>query len=362
MGSSGDTWRLNVKISNSLSIIHVIPQDGIGGVEVAAKSVIDNNAECVKIKVMVIAGKAIKKNNGITEAFFLSQNNPLAHLYSIFKILKFNPDVMICSLWRSVPVCLFVKTLKPRTRMVFFLHVDRYVHILDRILTWLGIRAADEIWADSAETLRARSIPVGKPAKVVSFVTERKAAARNDPIIAPKFVCWARIVPQKGIDQAIRLIGLMVERGINAQFDIYGPDGGVQRSLEQQIEKSGLNQNIRFLGPIDPEKLSEIAGRSSFFLQLSRFEGLGMAVVEAMQLGLVPIATPAGQIAHYVDATTGIRVDTADLSATADRIAALLDDPEGYVRLRNAAMAYWRAAPLYADHVVAYARSLAERR
>ncbi len=312
-------------------------------------------------RLMLIAGRSMVPSVRVIASQFTGLNNPVAHLIALRTLLRFKPDVLICSLWRSVPAAVLTKMLRQRTKLVLFLHLDRPVHLLDRVLTWLGIVLADEIWADSDQTLAARRLSIETPTRVVSFVTDRLKPAALAPVVAPRFVCWARIVPQKGFDRAIELIRLLAAGGIDARYDIYGPDGGARMALERQVKAAGLERHITFHGPIERARLPLIAAGSSFFLQLSRFEGLGMGVVEAMQLGLVPVTTPAGEIARYVDASTGIRVEPADLPAAAERIAAVLDDPDGYGRLREAAIAYWRAAPLYADHIIAYARSLAGR-
>lgn len=344
---------------SSPAIVHLIPADGIGGVEVAARSMLAHRSDDGNFRLMLIAGGSMVPSARVIPSRFAGLNNPVAHLAALCTLLRLKPDVLICSLWRSVPAAVLTKILRPRIRLVLFLHLDRPMHLLDRVLTRLGLVLADEIWADSDQTLAARRLPAATSTRVVSFVTDRLAPAAPAPVVAPRFVCWARIVPQKGFDRAIELIRLLVAGGIDAGYDIYGPDGGARAALERQVEAAGLARHITFHGPIERARLPLVAAQSSFFLQLSRFEGLGMGVVEAMQLGLVPVTTPAGQIARYVDASTGIRVDPADLPAAAARIAALLDDPDGYSRLRDAAIDYWRAAPLYADHILAYARSLA---
>jgi glycosyltransferase involved in cell wall biosynthesis len=340
-------------------IVHVIPCDGIGGVEVAARSMLTRPDEGYAFRLLPIAGRPLVQSPRLIASRYASADNPAAQIAALCTVLRLKPDVLICSLWRSVLVCLIAKLLRPRIRLVFFLHLDRPVHLPDRLLTWLGIRFADEIWADAEETLAARTLPIGKLKRVVSFVTERLSPATPDAPAAPCFVCWARIVPQKGIDRAIALIRLLVVRGIDARFDIYGPDGGAQESLQQQVDELGLAQYVRFRGPIDHATLAEIAAVNSFFVQLSYFEGMAMATVEAMQFGLVPVTTPAGQMMRYVSPETGVLVDPDALHVAADQIADLLADAATYRQLRAGAIAYWQSAPLYADHVGGYARALA---
>ena len=85
-----------------------------------------------------------------------------------------------------------------------------------------------------------------------------------------------------------------------------------------------------------------------------------MACVEAMQLGLVPVVTPVGEMAHYVvPGESGILIDPTRLDRAAGEIAALIVAPDRFAALAAAAAARWAAAPLYADDVCRAATALA---
>ena len=82
-----------------------------------------------------------------------------------------------------------------------------------------------------------------------------------------------------------------------------------------------------------------------------------MAVVEAMQLGLVPVVTPVGEIAKYCRPGVNALV-VEDDKETVDALAALLDDPSGWRRLRQGALQTWRDRPLYRDAMADACRRL----
>ncbi|MEM7353722.1 MAG: glycosyltransferase, partial [Acidobacteriota bacterium] len=95
-----------------------------------------------------------------------------------------------------------------------------------------------------------------------------------------------------------------------------------------------------------------------FFLQLSSQEGMAMSVVEAMQLGLVVIVTPVGEIASYCnDMDNGVIYDGA--RTTLPKVEALLREPGAYRRLSQAAVQTWSHQTLYADDFVEAAKELA---
>ena len=140
------------------------------------------------------------------------------------------------------------------------------------------------------------------------------------------------------MDRAIDLIARLVARGIDARFDLWGPNQGPRATLEKQAESLGSRDRIAFHGPISRSDLGTIASEGSFLLQLSRLEGMAMVVVEAMQLGLVPVVTPVGEIRRYCrDGENALLVDPGDLDGAADRIADLLSDPDRYRSMSAAA-------------------------
>ncbi|MCA1653693.1 MAG: glycosyltransferase [Sphingomonadales bacterium] len=234
--------------------------------------------------------------------------------------------------------------------------------MLDRLLSGAAIRLADEVWSDSAATLDARLIGSSK-ARIVSFVTERLSPPDTRVVVPrPNFVVWCRQDHQKGLDRAITFIGLLAARDIDAHFDIWGPEGGGHASLQRQVAELALERRVTFRGSLDRAQLSAIAAEASFFLLPSRFEGMSMACVEAMQLGLVPVVTDVGEMARYIEpGGSGIILDPADLESGSAKIAALLAQPERFAEMRDRAIQRWSHSPLYRDDVYAACCSLASR-
>ena len=67
-----------------------------------------------------------------------------------------------------------------------------------------------------------------------------------------------------------------------------------------------------------------------------------MLVAEAMQIGLVPVVTPVGEIARYsVDGKNAVCVQKDD--AAVDALMDLLSDMGRYKRKSHAAAEHWQA-------------------
>uniref|UniRef100_UPI0029059440 glycosyltransferase family 4 protein n=1 Tax=Roseobacter sp. HKCCA0434 TaxID=3079297 RepID=UPI0029059440 len=219
-------------------------------------------------------------------------------------------------------------------------------------------------------TLRARlDLPPGVPTRIVSYLTERWPVAREaQPDPAPHLVFWGRLAAQKN---PLRLIAIFVRvhaRRPDARLTVIGPDGGLEGALRAEIARRGLEDAVTLTGPLGREGILEHAARASFQLQTSRYEGMALSVMEAMQMGLVPVVTPVGEIARYThDGRDAVWIDApeggdADAEQADDRAAArildLIEAPADWRRLREEALTRWTGAPLYAEDILAAIRDV----
>ena len=79
-------------------VIHLIPYDGIGGGESAAKTMLHFNSELIDFRIIFIFNNIKNKN-------FLN------FFYRTYELIKINPDLLIVSLWRSCIVGILFKML-----------------------------------------------------------------------------------------------------------------------------------------------------------------------------------------------------------------------------------------------------------
>ena len=241
-----------------------------------------------------------------------------------------------------------MKIFSRETKLVTFLHLPHSVHIVDDLLTRLSIRLSDQVWCDSVATATSR-IPVVSQSRsrVISFVTHRLTPTRGRSN-SPNFIFWGRLHPQKGLITALMLFREIRTYMSSARFHIIGPDGGELNRLHEHIKEYGLQRSVSILGPMEREKIFEYARCASFYLQLSVVEGMAMSVIEAMQLGLVPVVTPVGEISNYCK--NGINAVIVNNSyESLDAIKTLLSDQGAYQLISSAAVTTWSNQPLYKD-------------
>lgn len=335
--------KLNNK--NVKKIVHLVPYDGVGGVETAARSMINFQNEKIEFKVdFIFKGdtKAVKRR----ETF-----NPLPILSAVKRVAFGGVDVVITSLWRSAIVGILAKILRPRLELVVFIHSAKDFHWLDFIFTRLAISFAYQVWADSEASLCERfpNLAQGRT-RVISFVTRRfEAMPKRD--VSPDFIFWGRIDVYKGLDRSLRIFAEIVKEQPNARFWIIGPDRGVLQCTQQLCKSLELCDHVRFLGEATLTEIANQALQATFYLQTSQIEGMAMSVVEAMQMGLVPIVTPVGEIPYYCSQGFNALIIKSDMQAVED-VRNLLNNNEKYQSIRLNAIATWKEKPLYADSVM----------
>lgn len=349
-------------IAKTIRCIHFTPGDGFGGVECAMRSWIAGEeatggiekyllrfSQCVPLPEN-IPGKLLSFRVNSFENRLANLKNPVAHLWALMMLLQYKPDVLVCSLWGSLPASILYKVLCPRVKMVCFLHSAIAVRLVDKILNAIGMQIADAIWADSKMTLAARVpsyLQSRKSLRVISFILER-VIPRKRPVNAPVFVFWGRLDYMKGIDRSLRFLAGIYQKRPDAALYLYGPDRGEAKNFQNLAHDLGISQNVHFMGTKPFDEIRTIASNYSYYLMLSRKEGMAMSVVEAMQLGLVPIVTPVGEIANYCrDGWNAVIVK--DREQAISRVLSLLEDSATYRELQNNAMQHWTTMPSYRD-------------
>lgn len=134
----------------------------------------------------------------------------------------------------------------------------------------------------------------------------------------------ARLAPQKGVEHFIRAAALVKKKYRSAKFIIVG-DGPFRYWLETMAQQYGVRDRTEFTG-FRSDALSITAGFDVFVMTSMR-ETFGMALVEAMSLGVPVVASNVGGIPEIVDgSTTGLLAEPGDAEDIAKKICALLKD------------------------------------
>jgi glycosyltransferase involved in cell wall biosynthesis len=326
-------------------VVHLIPFDAVGGVESAALSMRKVRTENVDFRVQVMFPGEMNKS------LRRKSLNPFAFIKATLRLANQAPDLVIVSLWRAAVVGILFKLVQPKTKLVVFLHCALRVHLMDFWVTAIAIRIASEIWSDSAATIEATApVFLRSRCKTVSYIP-RSFEPVTSLTPTSTFIFWGRLAKQKNLQRAIRIFATVHERFPAARFTIIGPDGGEGHALKSLCRTLGVHDAVNFLGPKSNGELPEFARRASFFLLTSDFEGMGLAVVEAMQMGLVPIVTQVGEVARFCkDGINAIVIDRENRAI--EMTFGAIEGRDLFVSLRARAISTWSGNPTYRDSVL----------
>ncbi len=113
-------------------------------------------------------------------------------------------------------------------------------------------------------------------------------------------------------------------------------DGPERATCEARARELGVRDRVRFLGTqTDVERLLPVA---DVLLLPSKYESFGLAALEAMACGVVPVATRAGGLPEVIrDGEDGLLVAEEDIDRMGELAAALLADEDRLSALKQAA-------------------------
>jgi glycosyltransferase involved in cell wall biosynthesis len=139
-------------------------------------------------------------------------------------------------------------------------------------------------------------------------------------------VTVGRLTYQKGFDLLLGTFRIVADRHPDWSLHIYG-SGDWHDRLAGQIHQSGLDGTVTLKG-FSRSLPHELAG-ASIFAMSSRYEGFSLALVEAMAVGLPPVAfaCPQGPIEIIDDGVDGLLVPPQDTNALASAICSLIENP-----------------------------------
>lgn len=224
----------------------------------------------------------------------------------------------------------------PKGQIRWYRYVDRLAAVSNAIRQEIALQCPD-------------AVPL---TKVIPNPIDTGIFAPADRALRPqkRFVILyaGRIHPEKGIDLLIQGFGRLHNLRQDVVLRILGPaaieQGGGGREYMARLQVLAAGLPVEFLPPtFDKTELAETYRTSSLFCYPSlaeRGESFGLAPLEAMATGLVPIVSDLACFQDFVlDGRTGLVFDHRAPDAPDRLVAAfgrLLNDQEAYARMSTA--------------------------
>lgn len=170
------------------------------------------------------------------------------------------------------------------------------------------------------------------PIDTESILRKAKQSVKTEIPSSFNIVSVGRLVPQKGYDRLIPIISRLRHGGLNVQLYIIG-EGNERKHLEAIILKEELQDVVHLMGYMsNPYSLM---AKMDLYVCSSIVEGYGLAIAEAMTLGLPIISTLcAGPKNLLEDGEYGMLVNN-NKDALYDGICRIIESPILLEELKN---------------------------
>jgi len=241
-----------------------------------------------------------------------------------------------------------------RARWVHMVHFDSYDTLpLGRLLRWLDRRwvlpGADRVVAVSPRVADALTAPEGGGLGGVRLLENALALTPAHPpadelerASGPiRLGTVAMLRAEKGIDDLLRALAVLVERGVDATLRVAG-DGPERERLERLTEDLGLSERVTFLGFVSP--VDEAYRGLDVYLQPSRAESFGLAALESLRYATPLVVSPAGNLPVCAGGGDFGRVADPELPreiALADAVQEVLADRSEWVERAERGRRFW---------------------
>jgi phosphatidylinositol alpha-1,6-mannosyltransferase len=256
--------------------------------------------------------------------------------------LSFRPDVVLSMHVRCAAAAQLARRISG-ARWVQYYHAKE-------VPTWPGAarrgRLADQGVAVSGYTAELVARVTGTQPVVIPPGVEppgQPGATAKRP--RPTILTVSRLSDAyKGHDVMLRALPDVVRRGPDVEWLVVG-EGERREQLGREASRLGLDDRVRFLGPVGDQELRDLMAGSHLFALPSRTaddgrsgEGFGIVYVEAAAAGLPVVAGDRGgardAVAH---GRSGVLVDATSPRAVAGALGDLLTDEGARLELSRGA-------------------------
>lgn len=172
-------------------------------------------------------------------------------------------------------------------------------------------------------SLKAKTYVIPNGIDIVRFATAfsyHKTTLLGMPSELPLVLCVGRLEEQKGHVTLLHAVSRL--EGVH--LALVG-DGPLRKDLETLTIQLGLTQRVHFLGR--RTDIPSLLKTADVYVQPSRWEGFGIATLEAMAAGLPVVASNVPGLADVVG-NAGMLFPPGDADILAARLKLLIDSPE----------------------------------
>ena len=160
---------------------------------------------------------------------------------------------------------------------------------------------------------------IGNPMEEPAFLPENKKEKW--------IITVGRLAPEKGLNHLLEVARRVLKKHSDWQWLLLG-EGEMRTSLEDGIRGGQLEGRLILKGRV--KDVDGCLRRSRIYVMTSRYEGLGICLLEAKAHGLPCVAfdVPTGPAELIADGTNGYLIPAFSCDGMAEKISRLIEDAE----------------------------------
>ena len=146
-------------------------------------------------------------------------------------------------------------------------------------------------------------------------------------------ICWLGTmgnIQRKGVDRSIHIMSFLIKHIPDLKFIIIGQLGNGSVGLQDLIIKLKLEKNVFLTGAISDLEKSEYLCKSKYYLQLSKYEGFGLAVLEAMAAKCIIFHSNVGGLKDTIGNNGIILDNNLNYNNCSDIINSIINSTQNY--------------------------------
>ena len=156
--------------------------------------------------------------------------------------------------------------------------------------------------------------------KKFAFRGERALAAK------PRIVTVGRLAAEKGQLILLQAVAALRAQGIEVELTLVG-DGPLRDWIEEEISRLGLKDQVLLTGEVSAEEVNAHLRTADIFCLPSFSEGLPVAIMEAMAIGVPVVSTLIAGIPELaIDGKTALTVPAGNVEALTTALTRMITD------------------------------------
>jgi len=254
-------------------------------------------------------------------------------------------DVVVIMQSKDMSIVTAAHVLYPHAKLVFYQEMQFGINKRDIFHTWMYSHLS--LWITLTKKMKQEVLEYTRmPQERISVIPIGTDMKRFDPnlynrgttriqfdIPQSKLVIGmlGRLDPQKGQEEFIRTIPILLKLQTNLHFVIAGDETEGQHGFKNKLRdlsiELGVMDTLQFLPFTNavPEFMSAI----DIFVLPSYAETFGFVLVEALAMGKAIVATNSGGVPEIItDGSTGLLVPPRNVQALADALLKLVKDQQ----------------------------------